>query len=92
LPIVESMACGTPVITSNNSSMQEIGGDSALLVSPHSTDEIAEAMYRIASDTQLQTKLREDGMKRAATFTWHNTAQRYLDIYERKSPSLRKIA
>ncbi len=84
LPIVESMACGTPVITSNNSSMKEIGGDAAILVNPESVDEIAEAMYTIAADTSLQQDLREKGLARAAQFTWSNTARQTLALYERQ--------
>lgn len=92
LPIVEAMASGTPVITSNNSSMQEIGGDAALLVTPESVDEIAEAMYRIASDTQLQASMREQGLERAAMFTWRNTAEQTLALYERQYSPLKQIA
>lgn len=92
LPIVEAMASGTPVITSNNSSMKEIGGDAALLVTPQSVDEIAEAMYKIASDPQLQARMRADGLERAAKFTWHNTAKQTLALYEQQRSVLGKIA
>ncbi|MEZ5567195.1 MAG: glycosyltransferase family 1 protein [Halioglobus sp.] len=84
LPIVESMAAGTPVITSANSSMQEIGGDAALLVDPESVDAIAEAMYSIASSSEVQERLREKGLARAAKFTWRNTAEQTLALYERQ--------
>lgn len=96
LPIVEAMASGTPVITSNNSSMKEIGGDAALLVTPESVDEIAEAMYQIASSPELQDSLRTKGLERAARFTWRNTAEQTLALYERQheqqSASLQQIA
>ncbi len=83
LPIVESMASGTPVITSKTSSMQEIGGDAAILVNPESVDEIAEAMGSVATDTALQEDLRARGLERAGIFTWRNTAQQTLALYER---------
>jgi glycosyltransferase involved in cell wall biosynthesis len=92
LPIVEAMAAGTPVITSNNSSMKEIGGDAAVLVDPDSVEEIAAAMYTIASDVALQQSLREKGLARAAQFTWRNTAEQTLALYERQYSPLRKIA
>ncbi|MDZ7784568.1 MAG: glycosyltransferase family 1 protein [Halioglobus sp.] len=82
LPIVEAMASGTPVITSNNSSMREIGDNAALLVDPQSVEAIAEAMYSIASDAVLQEKLREKGLARAEQFTWRRTAERTLALYQ----------
>tara|TARA_R110002124_G_C8950736_1_gene513297 strand:+ start:193 stop:1341 length:1149 start_codon:yes stop_codon:yes gene_type:complete len=84
LPIVEAMAAGTPVITSNNSSMKEIGGDAALLVNPESVDDIAAAMNAIAADESLQHSLREKGLARAAQFTWRRTAEQTLALYERQ--------
>lgn len=84
LPIVEAMAAGTPVITSANSSMQEIGGDAALLVDPESVDAIAEAMYTVAASADIQATLREKGLARAAKFTWRNTAEQTLALYERQ--------
>ena len=83
LPIVEAMAAGTPVITSNNSSMAEIGGDAALLVEPSSVDEIAGAMHRIATDAKGRADLRRRGLERAALFTWERTAQQTLSAYRR---------
>ncbi len=92
LPIVEAMASGTPVITSRNSSMQEIGGDAALLVDPESVDEIAEAMYSIASSDSLQDSLREKGLERATKFTWQSTARQTLELYERQYNAQRAFA
>ena len=92
LPIVEAMAAGTPVITSNNSSMKEIGGDAAILVDPESVEEIAAAMHAIASDVSLQQSLREKGLARAKQFTWRSTAEKTLALYERQYSPLRKTA
>lgn len=73
LPVLEAMACGTPVVTSNTSSLPEIAGDAALLVDPNSVDEIALGMDRILNDTSLRNKLRSKGLERAAHFTWEMT-------------------
>jgi alpha-1,3-rhamnosyl/mannosyltransferase len=81
LPIVESMACGTPVITSNVSAMPETAGGAGLIVDPNSTEEIADAMHRLASDENLRGVLREKGLKRAAFFTWDEAARRTLSLY-----------
>jgi len=83
LPVVEAMACGTPVITSNVSSMPEVAGRAALLVDPYSISEITEAMCRIASDSSKRQELAAEGLKRATTFTWDRTARQTLDAYER---------
>lgn len=83
LPILEAMSAGTPVITSNNTSMAEIGSDAALLVDPLSVDEIASAMQRIAADSTLHAELRARGLSRAKLFSWENTAKLTLNAYER---------
>jgi glycosyltransferase involved in cell wall biosynthesis len=74
LPIVEAMASGIPVVTSNITAMPEVAGDAALLVDPTSVEHIADAMKRIAGDTFLRRQLRERGLIRAAQFPWANTA------------------
>src|SRR5438876_1107159 len=65
LPIVEAMACGAPVITSNNSSMREVAGNAAVLVDPRNVREMTEAMVRIAEDQSLRQELSARGVKRA---------------------------
>jgi hypothetical protein len=81
LPIVEAMACGAPVITSNNSSMKEISSQAALLVDPRSVREITEALARIAEDATLRKELKKRGLARATEFSWQKTAQLTLDVY-----------
>jgi glycosyltransferase involved in cell wall biosynthesis len=81
MPIVEAMASGAPVITSNLSSMPEVAGGAALLVDPYSTTEIAEAMSRIVGDAGLRASLRDKGLERAKFFTWERTARRTLAAY-----------
>lgn len=80
LPILESMACGTPVVTANITAMPETAGDAALLVDPMSVDEISEAMNRTVSDTSLRRQLRDKGLARASTFSWQNTAALVREI------------
>jgi glycosyltransferase involved in cell wall biosynthesis len=76
LPVVEAMACGTPVVTANTTAMPEVAGDAALFVDPTSVEQIAEAMEKIVSDTSLRRELREKGLARVAQFSWTNTAAR----------------
>lgn len=73
LPIVEAMACGTPVVTSNITAMPETAGDAALLVEPRSVEQIAKAVHQVVSDRSLRLRLREKGIVRAAQFSWART-------------------
>jgi glycosyltransferase involved in cell wall biosynthesis len=81
VPPLEAMACGAPVITSNTSSLPEVVGDAALLVDPHDTGAIAQAMLRVLGDGQLQEELRQKGYERARSFTWAESARKMLSIY-----------
>ena len=81
LPIVEAMACGTPVITSNSSALREVAGDAAVLVDPESVREITEAMEGVAEDKRMREDLSQKGLKRAAEFSWTRTAELTLDAY-----------
>jgi glycosyltransferase involved in cell wall biosynthesis len=81
-PIVEAMACGTPVITSNVSSMPEVAGDAALLVDPHSIDEIAAAIHNITNQPRLREELKVKGLARAQQFSWETTARQTLAAYQ----------
>jgi len=74
LPLLEAMACGTPVVSSNTTAMPEVAGDAALLVDPTSVEQIASAMERIVSDSSLRRQLREKGLARAVQFSWDSTA------------------
>ena len=81
LPALEAMACGVPVVCSGTSSLPEVVGDSALLVDPYTTAEIAEAMVRVVTDSALRERLRERGLQRAAGFSWMETARQTLAVY-----------
>ncbi|HYR83025.1 MAG TPA: glycosyltransferase family 1 protein [Terriglobia bacterium] len=81
LPIVEAMACGAPVITSNSSSLKEVAGGAALLVDPSSVRELTEAMARVVQDSGLREELSRKGLRRAAEFSWARTAELTLEAY-----------
>ena len=83
IPLLEAMACGTPVITSNTSSMPEIGGKDAIMVNPDSPEEIAEKMLLLEKDDQLYKKQEEYGVIRAQLFSWRLTAEQLLNVYEK---------
>ena len=82
IPILEGMACGVPVITSNTSSMPEIAGDAAILVDPYKSDEIVSAIELILNDTAFRDSLCKKGIKRAEQFSWQHMAEKYLELYK----------
>lgn len=88
LPPIEAMACGTPVITSNISSLPEAVGDAALTVNPYDVAAIADAIHRVLTDEVLRRDLRQQGFDRAALFTPENLARRLLGVFEIISPSV----
>ncbi len=73
LPVLEAMACGTPVITSNCSALPEVAGEAALLVNPYAEAEITDAMHALLVDTNLRSCLRQAGLERVQTFSWAKT-------------------
>jgi glycosyltransferase involved in cell wall biosynthesis len=75
LPVLEAMACGTPVITSSSSSLPEVGGDAAIRVDPHDAIELSDAMYRVLADADLREDLRAKGLKWVSAFSWRRTAE-----------------
>jgi len=82
IPLLEAMACGTPVITSNTSSMPEIAGHNAILVNPESSDEIAEMMLQLERDEDFYEKQKAIGLERAKLFSWRKTAEQLLRLYQ----------
>lgn len=82
LPILEAMACGTPVITSNTSAMPEVANGCGLLVDPLKPDEIGEAIKRLTEDEPFEKSLIETGLENVKNFTWEAHAQKALDIYQ----------
>lgn len=82
LPILEAMACGTPVITSNVSSMPEVAGDAAVLIDPKDPEMIAEKIYQVIQDSELRKILREKGLIRAKSFSWERCAEETMAAFE----------
>jgi glycosyltransferase involved in cell wall biosynthesis len=87
LPVLEAMACGIPVITSNRSSLPEVAGDAALLVDPTQPEALAAAMSGLLHDGSWRQELRAKGLARSAAFTWEVVAQRTLAVYRTVSRS-----
>jgi len=81
LPVVEAMACGTPVLTSSTSALQEIAGGHALLVDPMDVDAIAAGIVLLATDANARAQYTALGRKRALDFSWDKAAQRTLEVY-----------
>ncbi|NTU80748.1 MAG: glycosyltransferase family 4 protein [Chloroflexales bacterium] len=82
MPPLEAMACGTPVVTSNSSSLPEVVGEAGLMVSPYDPAAFAEAIDRVLGDADLRHELRARGLARARSFDWRVTAERTLAAYE----------
>ena len=82
IPLLEAMACGTPVITSNTSSMPEIGGEDAILINPESIDEMTAMMLRLETDQAFYEHQRQIGLERAKLFSWKKTAENLLKLYQ----------
>jgi glycosyltransferase involved in cell wall biosynthesis len=82
LPIVEAMACGCPVITSNNSAMPEVAGDAGILINPYNIEEIASAIEKVLTDFSLRNKMRQKGLNRAKMFSWERTARETLKVFK----------
>jgi glycosyltransferase involved in cell wall biosynthesis len=82
LPVLEAMACGTPVVCSGVSSLPEVAGDAALLVDPMDTDELSRALYQIVVDEGLRRVLVERGFQQVQLFSWRRCAQETLKVLE----------
>lgn len=83
IPILEAMACGTPVLTSNISSMIEVAGDAALLVDPESVEDISKGMKRLTEDKGLSKKLVKEGFKQYKKFSWKKAAKETLKVFRK---------
>lgn len=83
MEIYEALACGCPIITSNNSGCKEIAGNAALLVDPYSVQEIQDAMSTLIENRDIRQDLREKGLQRASMFGWKKCAQEHLEVFSR---------
>ncbi|MBE7554430.1 MAG: glycosyltransferase family 4 protein [Anaerolineales bacterium] len=82
LPVLEAMACGTPVVASNQSALPEVVGEAGLLVDPRNVEAMAAAMTHVLADTTLSRRLAQAGQARAGCFTWPEMATKLLNLYE----------
>lgn len=80
-PVLEGMACGTPVVTSNVSSLPEVAGNSALMVDPYNVDQLADALKTAIVDEDIRTRMIETGLEQAGQFTWQDSAHKLLQVY-----------
>jgi glycosyltransferase involved in cell wall biosynthesis len=85
VPVLEAMASGTPVITSNTSSLKEIAEGASILIDPINVEELADAMFRLSNDQSLREELRKKGLGRIKLFTHKSAANKILDIYKQLS-------
>lgn len=85
IPMLEAMACGTPVITSNTSSMPEVAGPGALTIDPYKPEEIAQALLCLETDNTLYQQQQKYGLERVKQFSWKQTANQLADIYKNAS-------
>lgn len=91
IPLLEAMACGTPVITSNTSSMPEIAGHDAILINPESSDEIALKMLQLERDTDFYQRQKAVGLERAKLFSWRKTTENLLRLYEEVYKEIKEV-
>lgn len=86
LPVLEAMSLGVPVLTSNSSSLPEVAGDAAVLVNPLQVDEIRDGLVELATNPELRQLLGQKGLTHATNFSWHQTAQQTVAIYQNLLP------
>ena len=82
MPVLEAMAAGVPVLTSNRSALPEVAGDAALLVNPEDTDDMTEALRKLTTEGQLRSKLAAAGRAQAAMFSWEATIEQTWSVYQ----------
>ena len=83
MPILEAMACGTPVLTSNVTSLPEVAGDAAVLVDPLDVESICQGILQLMEEPQLRDQYIRKGLERVKEFTWERTARETLAVYKK---------
>lgn len=83
MPVLEAMACGCPVITSNTSSLPEVVGDAGIMVDPHNIQELEDAIRRVVKDSNLRREMKKKGLERAKIFSWEKCAKETLQVYKK---------
>ena len=81
MPVLEAMACGAPVVTSNSTALAEVAGDAAVLADPQDARALGEAMVRVLEDESLRAALRVKGLARAKQFSWEQAASKTIALY-----------
>jgi len=81
LPVLEAMACGCPVVTSNTSSLPEVVGEAGIMVDPYDVQQLMDAIQKVLEDKALAQDMRQQGLERASLFSWQRCAQETLDAY-----------
>ena len=82
IPLLEAMACGAPVITSNTSSMPEIAGDAAVIIDPFKPEDITSAMVNLTTNESLKKEVVRKGIEQSSKFSWRSMAENVLTIYK----------
>jgi len=82
LPPLEAMACGTPVVTSNTTSLPEVVGDAGIMIDPNDIESMSEMIYQVLTDSEFKNELVKKGIERSKLFNWDESARRTRDIYE----------
>ncbi len=83
LPVLEAMACGTPVVCSQTSSLPEVVGEAAVLVDPSNADDVYRGIKRLIEDEKLSDSLRQKGLQQARRFSWQKTARETINVYKK---------
>lgn len=83
LPVVEAMACGTPVVCSTAGALSEIAGEAAAFFDPHQVEELAELLRQVLASESMRAGLRAKGLERARLFTWERSVDRHVEVYSR---------
>jgi len=82
-PVLEAMACGCPVITSNTSSLPEVVGEAGIMVDPSATDSLAQAMWRVLTDSELRDNMIREGLEQSKRFSWEKVAEQTREVYNK---------
>jgi glycosyltransferase involved in cell wall biosynthesis len=82
-PVLEAMACGCPVITSNTSSLPEVVGEAGIMVDPHNTDSLAQAIWRVLTDSELRDNMIRKGLEQSKRFSWEKVAEETREVYNK---------
>ncbi len=83
MPVLEALACGTPVVTSRRGALPEVAGESAVYVDPLSPEDIARGLRAVLENPELRAKLASEGLKRAAAFQWEASARTLAGVFEK---------